>query len=118
MADFVDETKPINRMARKIPSDLQALNGLLLKSSTPFYYDQVEPTIADYFVFEAYTAAKDYHVKLLPEEKDRQALIKLETVMRQRPALASYFQRGLLFKRFSGSPKESEYMVELAETFK
>lgn len=35
--------------------------------------------------------------------------------MKERPALANYFKQGLLFKRFSGSPKENEYMKKLAE---
>ena len=84
LADFIDETKPINRMNRKIPADLQALNNLLKKSSTPFFYDQPEPTIADYFVFEAFAATRDYYEKLLPNENERQALERLETVMKER----------------------------------
>jgi hypothetical protein len=116
MIDFVDETNPMNRLAKKIPSDLKTLNSLLKKSSTPFYYDQPKPTIADYFVFEAYTASRDYCVKLLPEKDDRQALEKLEQAMKEQPGLADYFKQGLLYKRFSGSPKEAEYIAKLAET--
>lgn len=114
MADFIDESKPINRMARKIPADLQALNTLLKKSSTPFFYDQPEPTIADYFVFEAFTAAKDYCQKLLPAKEDREALVQLEHLIKQRPGPKKYFDQGSLFKRFSGSPKEAEYIADLA----
>ena len=115
MVDFVDENNPMNRLTKKIPGDLKTLNSLLEKSSTVFYYDQLEPTIADYFVLEALTAARDYSVRLLPEKDDRQALEKLEQTMRERPALANYYQKGLLYKRFSGSPKESEYIAKLAE---
>jgi hypothetical protein len=116
MVDFVDDTNPINRTTKKIPSDLQTLNNLLKKSSTPFYYDQLEPTIADYFVFEAFTAARDYSTKLIPNEENRQALEKLEKLMKERPGLANYFSQGLLYKRFTGSPKEGEYIAKLAET--
>lgn len=38
--------------------------------------------------------------------------------MKERPALANYFSKGLLFKRFTGSPKENDYMKKLAETKK
>ena len=113
LADFIDETKPINRMNRKIPADLQALNNLLSKSSTTFFYDQNEPTIADYFVYEAFTATRDYYVKLLPNDENRQALDRLEKVMKERAGLKKYFDQGLLFKRFTGSPKENEYIAEL-----
>lgn len=116
MADFVDETNPMNRLSRKIATDLKALNDLLTKSSTAFYYDQSEPTIADYFVFEAFTAARDYCVKLLPAKDNRQALEKLEETMKQRPAIAEYLAKGLLYKRFSGSPTESDYIAKLAAT--
>ncbi|CAF2211286.1 unnamed protein product [Rotaria magnacalcarata] len=90
---------------------------LVRKSSTSFYYDQPEPTIADYFVFEAYTAARDYCRKLLPDEEDYQSLVKLKQMMRERPALANYFSKGLLFRCFTGSPKDSEYMARLATIF-
>jgi hypothetical protein len=116
MIDFVNENDPINRLAKKIPNDLKTLNDLLAKSSTSFYYDQPQPTIADYFVFEAFTAARDYCQKLLPNEENRQALEKLEQTMKERPALANYLNKGLLYKRFSGSPKESEYIAKLAES--
>ena len=115
MVDFVDEKNPLNRLTKKIPNDLKTLNNLLAKSSTSFYYDQLEATIADYFVFEAFTAARDYCPKLLPNKEDCQALAKLEQVMRERPALVNYFSKDLLYKRFSGSPKESEYIAKLAE---
>ena len=113
---FDDETNPMNRLVKKIPNDLKALNSLLKKSSTSFFYDQREPTIADYFVFEGFTIARDCHKKLLPNEEDCQALIKLEQVMKERPALTNYFSKGLLLKRFTGSPKESEYMATVAAT--
>ncbi len=96
-----------------IPSALQALNKLLTKSSTCFFYDQIEPTIADYFAFEAYTIARDYHQNVLPNDDNCQALKKLEQIMKQRPALANYFAKGLLFKRFTGSPKENDYITKL-----
>jgi hypothetical protein len=115
MVDFVDENNPLNRLTKKIPNDLKTLNNLLKKSSTSFYYDQPEPTIADYFVFEALTAARDYCQKLIPNAEDCEALLKLEQVMRERSALVNYFNKGLLYKRFSGSPKESEYIAKLAE---
>ncbi len=38
--------------------------------------------------------------------------------MKERPGLANYFNKGLLFKRITGSPKENEYMAKLAETQK
>ncbi|CAF2142405.1 unnamed protein product [Rotaria magnacalcarata] len=108
---------PTNPLARKFQNGLNSLNSLVRKSSTSFYYDQPEPTIADYFVFEAYTAARDYCRKLLPDEEDYQSLVKLKQMMRERPALANYFSKGLLFRCFTGSPKDSEYMARLATTF-
>lgn len=114
--DFSDENNAKNRMVSKVGNDLKALNNLLKKSSTTFYYDQAEPTIADYFVLEAFTIARDFHEKLLPNEDDRQALIKLEQVMKERPALANYFNKGLLFKRFTGLPTEKEYMAKVEAT--
>ncbi|UJR08594.1 hypothetical protein I4U23_012853 [Adineta vaga] len=117
-ADFVTESNPMNRMTKKVPNDLKALNNLLKKSSTSFFYDQTEPTIADYFVFEAFTLARDYTEKMLPGEDDRQALVKLEKVMLERPGISNYFNKGLLFKRFTGSPKEDEYLAKLPETLK
>jgi hypothetical protein len=116
MVDFVDDKNPMNLLAKKIPNDLKSLNNLLKKSSTTFFYDQPEPTIADYFVLEAYSASRDYCVKLLPEKDDREALEKLVKTMTERPALADYLNKGLLYKRFSGSPKEAEYIAKLAET--
>ncbi|CAF3427532.1 unnamed protein product [Rotaria sp. Silwood1] len=116
--NFTDKNNPSYRLLRIISNNLKALNNLLKKSSTSFYYDQQEPTIADYFVFEAFTLARDYHEIVLPNEEDRQALIKHEQIMKERPALANYFSKGLLFKRITGSSKESEYMATLAETKK
>ena len=117
MIDFVDDSNPSNRLSRKIPNDLKALNNLLEQSSTSFYYDQREPTIADYFVFEAFTMARDYSKKLVPQD-DCRALMQLEQVMRERPALANYFHRGALAKRFTGFPKETDYLTKLAQTSK
>ncbi|CAF3885623.1 unnamed protein product [Rotaria sordida] len=113
--NIADENNPSYRLVKKTANDLKALNNLLKKSSTSFYYDQPEPTIADYFVFEAFLLARDYHEKVLPNEEDCQALIKLEQAMKKRPALANYFNNGLLFKRFTASSKESEYLATLAE---
>jgi hypothetical protein len=114
-ADCTDDSKPIHRVCKKITSDLKALNSLLMRSSTSFYYDQVQPTIADYFVFEAFTVTGDYQRSLLPVEDERQALTKLEQMMKQRPALARYFHSGSLFKRFTGFPNEAEYLAQLAQ---
>ena len=116
--DFVDENNSMNHLTKKIPNDLKALNNLLKKSSTTFFYDQTEPTIADFFVFEAFTIARDYCYKILPNEEDREALVKLEETMKKRPGLANYFSKGLLLKRFTAAPKESEYLAKLSETQK
>jgi hypothetical protein len=116
--DFENRNDQNYRLTKKIPSDLKALNNLLKKSSTSFYYDQTEPTIADYFVFEAFTITRDYYQKLIPNEENCRALVKLEELMKERPGLANYFSKGLLFKRITGSPKESAYMAKLAETQK
>ncbi|CAF0994706.1 unnamed protein product [Adineta steineri] len=118
MINFVDENNPSNRLSKKVSNDLKALNDLLVKSSTSFYYDQTEPTIADYFVFEAFTMAQDYSKKFLPNEKNCQSLIKLECVMKERPAIANYLNNGSLFTRFTGSPKEIQYLTKLSETLK
>ncbi|CAF1407837.1 unnamed protein product, partial [Rotaria sordida] len=74
---------------------------LTIDFSTSFYYDQLEPTITDYFVFEAFTVARDYHDKLIPNREDCQELIKLEQIMKERPGLANDFNKDLLFKRFT-----------------
>ncbi|CAF2512988.1 unnamed protein product [Rotaria sp. Silwood2] len=116
--NFADENNLAARLVKKITNDLKALNNLLKKSSTSFYYDQPEPTIADYFVFEAFTITRDYNANILPNEEDCHALKKHEQIMNERPALANYFSKGLLFKRFTGSPKENEYMATIAETKK
>lgn len=114
--DLVDERNPIHRITKKIPGDLKALNNLLAKSSTPFYYDQPEPTIADYFVFEAFTLSRDFALKFIPDKENRQALEKLEQSIKQRPVIANYFAKGSLYQRFTGSPTEDQYMAKLAET--
>ncbi|CAF1445617.1 unnamed protein product [Rotaria sp. Silwood1] len=113
--NFQDRKDQNYRLTKKIPSDLKALNNLLKKSSTSFYYDQLEATIADYFVFEAFTIARDYCQKLIPNEEECQALMKFEQVMKERPGLVNYFNKDLLFKRFTGSSKESEYMKKLSK---
>ncbi|CAF3495205.1 unnamed protein product [Rotaria sp. Silwood1] len=112
--DFDDPNHPYARLVKKIAGDLKMLNDLLTKSSTSFFYDQDEPTIADYFVFYAFTLAKDFHSALLPVDEDSQALNKLEQVMRNRPALAKYFNESRLFNRFSGSPTEQQYRAKIA----
>ena len=114
--NFEDRHDQNYSLTKKILSDLKALNNLLKKSSTSFYYDQTEPTIADYFVFEAYTLARDYYQKLIPNGEYCQALIKHEQIMKERPGLANYFNRGLLSKRITGSSKENEYMAKLTKT--
>ncbi|CAF3442366.1 unnamed protein product, partial [Rotaria sp. Silwood2] len=111
--NFEDRNDQNYRLTKKISTDLKALNNLLKKSSTSFYYNQSEATIADYFVFEAFTIARDYCQKLIPNEEECQALMKLEQVMKERPGLVNYFNKDLLFKRFTGSLKESEYMKKL-----
>ncbi len=116
--DFDNPNDPAYRYIKVIASSIKQLNNLLSKSSTSFFYDQNDPTIADYFAFEAYTIARDYHEKVLTTDDDCRALKKLEQIMKERPALANYFNKGLLFKCFSGSPKENDYMKKLAETKK
>ena len=103
------------RFGKAIPSALKSLNALLAQSSTGYFYDQPEPTIADYFAFEAWMIARDYQQRVLPQKDDCGALIKLEQVMRERPALAKYFKEERLPKRFTGSAKEIAHMAELAK---
>ena len=107
--NFDQPNWPCSIFLKKIPVDLKLLNNLLATSSTSFFYDQAEPTIADYFVFEAFTLTKDFHSALLPEDEDSQALYKLEKAMRDRPGLNKYFNEGHLFSRLSGSPTEDRY---------
>ena len=106
-----DLKSPESQPLQRVHDALRALEELLAKSSTPFYYDQPEPTIADYFAFEAFSAARDIHERYLP--KKCPALSKLEEKMRERPGLASYFRRGLLPERFTGAPNESEYLARI-----
>ena len=54
------------------------------------FYDQIQPTVADYFVFEAYSLVYDISPKLL--SNDCQALVKLQQIMKERPALENYFK--------------------------
>ena len=96
-----------------IQSSLDSLNALLKKSSTSYFYDQIEPTVADYFALEAFLLSRDIHSKLLPNNRD--ALEKLEQVMKQRPALANYFQNGRLLKRMTAAPHEDEYFAKIAQ---
>ncbi len=114
--DFNNQNDPNFRFTRMIPSALQSLNRILEKSSTSYFYDQAEPTTADYFAFEAYMIARDYHQKVLARDEYCQALKKLEQTMKQQPAIANYFAKGLLFKRFTGSPKENDYMKKHLST--
>lgn len=111
--DFDDPNHPYARLAKKIVDDFKTLENLLAKSTTPFFYDQDEPTIADYFVFYAFQLAKDFHSTLVPDANEAKALNKLDQTMRSRPALAKYFDEGRLFNRFSGSPTEEEYRAKL-----
>ena len=108
--DFENPNEQPYRFTKMIPSALQSLNRLLEKSSTPYFYDQTEPTTADYFAFEAYMIARDYHQKVLAGDEYCQALKRLEQTMKQHPAIANYFAKDLLFKRYTGSPKEKDYM--------
>ncbi|CAF1349976.1 unnamed protein product [Rotaria sordida] len=112
--NFDDPNDPYARLVKKIVDDFKVLNSLLTNSSTSFFYDQDEPTIADYFVFYAFTLAKDFYFALLPADEDTQALSKLEQIMRGRPALAKYFNEGRLYNRISGSPTEEQYRAKLA----
>ncbi|CAF1007233.1 unnamed protein product [Adineta steineri] len=93
--------------------NLESLNKILKQSSTSFYYDQIEPTIADYFAFEAYLMARNMHRKLSPANCE--ALEKLEQIMKERPALANYFQNNRLFKRITAAPHEEEYLQKLSK---
>jgi hypothetical protein len=97
----------------RIQDSLDSLNVLLKQSSTSYFYDQIEPTVADYFALEAFLLARDIHKKLLPNNCD--ALEKLEKVMKERPALANYFQNGRLLTRMTAAPHENEYLAKLAQ---
>jgi hypothetical protein len=111
--DIEDKESPGYNTIKKIQNGLESLNTLLKQSLTSFFYDQIEPTVADYFAFEAYLVVRDIHPKLLPNNCD--TLVKLEKVMKERPALASYFKNGKLFKRFTAAPHEEEYLAKLAQ---
>ena len=111
--DIENKTSTEYRQIIGVKDKLDALNTLLKQSSTSFFYDQTEPTIADYFAFEAYLAARDIHSVFLPE--DCQALVKLEQVMKERPALAKYFQNNRLMKRFTASPFERDYLEKISK---
>jgi hypothetical protein len=99
--------------AERIQDGLDSLNILLKKSSTSFFYDQIQPTVADYFAFEAYSLIYDISPKLLPN--DCQALVKLQQIMKERPALDNYFKNNRLLKRFSAAPHEDDYLAKLAK---
>ncbi|UJR08593.1 hypothetical protein I4U23_012852 [Adineta vaga] len=96
-----------------VRDNIASLNTLLKQSSTTFFYDQTEPTIADYFAFEAYLTARDIHSVFLPT--DCEALVKLEQTMKQRPALAEYFKNNRLFKRFTAASHEEEYLEKISK---
>jgi glutathione S-transferase len=111
--DIENNDIPRYNPIKRIQNGLESLNTLLKQSSTSFFYDQKEPTIADYFAFEAYSIIRDIHPKFLSNNCD--ALVKLEQAMKERPALANYFKNGRLFKRFCGSPYEDGYLASLAK---
>lgn len=111
--DLDDSNHVYALLVKKVAVDLKMLNDLLKESLTVYFYDQDEPTIADYFVFYAFTMAKDLHSALLPTNDDSQALYKLEQTMRARPALAKYFHDNRLYNRLSGSPTEELYRATL-----
>ena len=110
---FASKDSPQYYIVKIFQDNLESLNEILKKSSTSFFYDQIEPTIADYFAFEAYSVVHDMHPRLLPANCE--ALVKLEKIMKERPALANYFNNGRLFKRFTSFPNENEYLTKLAE---
>ena len=111
--DIEDKQSPAYNTIKKLQNGLETLNLLLQTSSTSFFYNQVEPTVADYFVFEAYSIVRDIHPKLLPNNCD--ALVKHQQIMKERPALANYFKKGKLFKRFTAAPHEEGYLSKLAQ---
>ena len=111
---FELENNPQAYTVQRIRDTLDAFNVLLKQSSTSFFYDQLEPTIADYFVFEAYTVTRDVHAKFLPTT-NCDALEKLENIIKQRPAMKEYFQGGRLLKRFTAAPHEDEYLKKLSK---
>jgi len=113
--DLHDDTKPEYRMVRKIAGDLKTLDGVLKQSSTKYFYDQQDPTIADYFVFEAYTFARDVcSVKLTPSNQC-ETLKKHEETMKARPGLAKYFEKKLLYDIWTASPTEATWRKKMAE---
>lgn len=97
---------------RQAEDSLESLNMLLKQSSTQFFYDQTEPTVGDYFVFEAYLITRDINKNLVTKNCD--ALEKLVQIMQERPAIADYFKNGKLFKTFTAAPNEEEYLAKLA----
>ena len=111
--DLENLESPENTRVRTIRDNLGSLNTILTQSSTPYFYDQTEPTVADYFFFEAYTLVRDIHRKLLPQSCD--ALKKLDEIMKKRPALAKYFQNGRLLKRLTAAPHEEEYLAKISQ---
>ncbi len=111
--DIENKNSPEYRPIKTVQNGLESLNTLLEQSLTSFFYDQKEPTVADYFAFEAYSVVRGIHPKLLPNNCD--ALVKHEQVMKARPALANYFKNGRLFKHFTASPHEEGYLAKLAK---
>ncbi|CAF1577583.1 unnamed protein product, partial [Didymodactylos carnosus] len=96
-ADFNDKNSSCYRIGKKMAADTKVLDKLLKQSSTPFFYDQQEPTIADYFVFEAFTLLRDITPRLLhPIDDDCKTLQKHEQAMRAQPGIDKYFKLNLL----------------------
>jgi len=111
--DFENKNSSEYYLIKSFQDNLESLNIILEQSLTSFFYDQIEPTIADYFAFDAYSIVHDIHPKLLPTHC--QALVKLEQIMKERPALAYYFNNDRLPKRFTAAPHEDEYLAKLAQ---
>lgn len=110
--DIDNKNSPEYYPIKNAQDNIESLNMLLKQSSTSFFYDQTEPTVADYFAFEAYLVLHDIQPKLLPKNSD--ALAKLQQIMKERPALADYFKNGKLFKHFTAAPDEEGYLAKIA----
>ncbi|CAF1020790.1 unnamed protein product [Didymodactylos carnosus] len=107
-ADFEDKNNSEYRLGIKITDSIKTLDKLLQQSSTSYFYNQQEPTIADYFVFESYTLVRDVAIKLYPSN-ECQALNKHEQAMKSQPGLNKYFRKNLLFETITASPTEDEW---------
>jgi len=112
--DFNDSTGPLYSKIAKIASDLNTLDTILKQSSTKYFYDQQDATIADYFTFEAYTWAKLVSEKWAPSDKC-ETLMKHEQTMKARPGLAKYFEKKLLLDRWTSSLNEQQWRKKLGE---